>query len=433
MIRALTYQQAILKIKNLEKFGSKPGLERVRKLLELIGNPQKNLKFIHVAGTNGKGSVCFMLASILKECGYKTGLFISPSIMDFRERISINGEMIPKNYVCQILEKLEKFSRDFLKDPLTEFEVTTVMAFEYFSRKNCDVVVLETGMGGRLDATNVIDAPLCSVITTISLDHTSLLGKSIQEIAAEKLGIVKPNSCLVLGAGIDASVFEMAKNVCKNSNSNLVLADSSIVGDFKFAGLNKSEFIYDKIKMRVSLVGSHQRNNVCTVLSVLNALKKTFNIINIKIKAGFEKVKVPCRIEILSNSPLVILDASHNPESIQALANFIQKNLKNKKLTALFGMFSDKDVDTSLKIIGNYFEKMIVVKSNNPRAMEVESLKKIADKYNKHVLAYENFEEGLKFAVSSLSESDGLIIFGSFTVVSSAKKLFFSIDNFSPM
>lgn len=433
MIRALTYQQAILKIKNLEKFGSKPGLERVRKLLELIGNPQKNLKFIHVAGTNGKGSVCFMLASILKECGYKTGLFISPSIMDFRERISINGEMIPKNDVCQILEKLEKFSKDFLKDPLTEFEVTTVMAFEYFSRKNCDVVVLETGMGGRLDATNVIDAPLCSVITTISLDHTSLLGKSIQEIAAEKLGIVKPNSCLVLGAGIDASVFEMAKNVCKNSNSNLVLADSSIVGDFKFAGLNKSEFIYDKIKMQVSLVGSHQRNNVCTVLSVLNALKKTFNIINIKIKAGFEKVKIPCRIEILSNSPLVILDASHNPESIQALANFIQKNLKNKKLTALFGMFSDKDVDTSLKIIGNYFEKMIVVKSNNPRAMEVESLKKIADKYNKHVLAYENFEEGLKFAVSSLSESDGLIIFGSFTVVSSAKKLFFSIDNFSPM
>lgn len=433
MIRALTYQQAILKIKNLEKFGSKPGLERVRKLLELIGNPQKNLKFIHVAGTNGKGSVCFMLASILKECGYKTGLFISPSIMDFRERISINGEMIPKNDVCQILEKLEKFSKDFLKDPLTEFEVTTVMAFEYFSRKNCDVVVLETGMGGRLDATNVIDAPLCSVITTISLDHTSLLGKSIQEIATEKLGIVKPNSCLVLGAGIDASVFEMAKNVCKNSNSNLVLADSSIVGDFKFAGLNKSEFIYDKIKMQVSLVGSHQRNNVCTVLSVLNALNKTFNIINIKIKAGFEKVKIPCRIEILSNSPLVILDASHNPESIQALANFIQKNLKNKKLTALFGMFSDKDVDTSLKIIGNYFEKMIVVKSNNPRAMEVESLKKIADKYNKHVLAYENFEEGLKFAVSSLSESDGLIIFGSFTVVSSAKKLFFSIDNFSPM
>lgn len=433
MIRVLTYQQAILKIKNLEKFGSKPGLERVRKLLELIGNPQKNLKFIHVAGTNGKGSVCFMLASILKECGYKTGLFISPSIMDFRERIIINGEMIPKNDVCQILEKLEKFSQDFSKDPLTEFEVTTVMAFEYFSRKNCDIVVLETGMGGRLDATNVIDAPLCSVITTISLDHTSFLGKSIQEIAAEKLGIVKPNSCLVLGAGIDASVFEMAKNVCKNSNSNLVLADSSIVGDFKFAGLNKSEFIYDKIKMQVSLVGSHQRNNVCTVLSVLNALKKTFNIINIKIKAGFEKVKIPCRIEILSNSPLVILDASHNPESIQALANFIRKNLKNKKLTALFGMFSDKDVDTSLKIIGNYFEKMIVVKSNNPRAMEVESLKKIADKYNKHVLAYENFEEGLKFAVSSLSESDGLIIFGSFTIVSSAKKLFFSIDNFSPM
>lgn len=433
MIKVLTYQQAILKIRNLEKFGSKPGLERVRKLLELIGNPQKNIKYIHVAGTNGKGSVCFMLASILKECGYKTGLFISPSVMDFRERISINGEMIPENYVCEILEKLEKFSDEFSKDPLTEFEVTTVMAFEYFSRKNCDIVVLETGMGGRLDATNVIENPLCAVITTISLDHTNFLGKNIQEIAVEKLGIVKPNSCLILGAGIDASVRKMAKNVCKNCSSNLILADSNIVSDFKFAGFNKSEFIYDKIKMQVSLIGNHQKNNVCTVLSVLNALKKSLNITNIKIKAGFEKVKVPCRIEVLSDVPLVILDASHNPESVEALADFIRNNLKNKKLTALFGMFSDKDVDTSLKIIGNYFEKMVVVKSNNPRAMEVESLKKIADKYNKNVIAYENFEEGLKFAVNSLSESDGLIIFGSFSIVSLAKKLFFSIDNFPPM
>ena len=186
----MTYEQAILKIKNLEKFGSKPGLERVRKLLELIGNPQEKLKFIHVAGTNGKGSVCFMLASILKECGYKTGLFISPSIMDFRERISVNGEMIPENDLCEILEKLEKFKSEFSEDPLTEFEITTVMAFEYFSRVKCDVVVLETGMGGRLDSTNVIKAPLCAVITTVSLDHTNFLGKNINEIATEKLELL---------------------------------------------------------------------------------------------------------------------------------------------------------------------------------------------------------------------------------------------------
>ena len=433
MIRVLTYQQAILKIKSLEKFGSKPGLGRVRKLLELIGNPQKNLKFIHVAGTNGKGSVCFMLASILKECGCKTGLFISPSIMDFRERVSINGEMIPENDVCEILEKIEKFNDEFLEDPLTEFEITTVMAFEYFSRKNCDVVVLETGMGGRLDATNVIDAPLCEVITTISLDHTNFLGKSVQKIAAEKLGIVKPNSHLILSAGIDDSVYEMAKKVCKSLNSNLVLADSNIVSDFKSAGLNESEFIYDKIKMKVNLVGNHQKNNICTVLSVLNVLKKSLNITSDKIKSGLEKVKVPCRIEVLKNSPMVILDASHNPESIEALADFIKNNLKNKKLTALFGMFSDKDVSTSLKIIGNCFEKMVVVKSGSPRAMEVKSLKKIADIYNENVFAYENFEEGLKFAMNNLSENEALVIFGSFSVVSLAKKLFFSIDNSPPM
>lgn len=433
MIRVLTYDQAILKIKNLEKFGSKPGLERIKKLLELMGNPQKKTKFIHVAGTNGKGSVCFMLASILKECGYKTGLFISPSIMDFRERISINGEMIPKNDICKIIQKLEKFKGEFSQDPLTEFEVTTVMAFEYFSKKNCDVVVLETGMGGRLDATNIIDTPLCSVITTISLDHTNFLGKNIQEIATEKLGIVKHGSCLILGANIENSVVNMAEKVCQNLNSDLILADSSMVNDFKSTGFNKSEFVYDKIKMQVNLVGDHQKNNICTVLSVLSFLKKSLNISDYKIKSGFEKVKVPCRIEILSNSPLIILDASHNPESVEALADFIKNNFKNKKLTALFGMFSDKDVDTSLKIIGNYFQKMIVVKSDNPRAMDVRNLEKIAGKYNKNVFAYENFEEGFKFAVSSLNQGEGLIIFGSFSIVSLAKKLFFYIDNFLSM
>lgn len=425
MIRVLTYEQAILKIKNLEKFGSKPGLGRVRKLLELIGNPQEKLKFIHVAGTNGKGSVCFMLASVLKECGYKTGLFISPSIMDFRERISINGEMIPKNDICKIIQKLEKFKGEFLQDPLTEFEITTVMAFEYFSKKNCDVVVLETGMGGRLDATNIIKTPLCSVITTISLDHTNFLGKNIKEIATEKLGIVKRGSCLILGANVENSVVNMAEKVCQNLDSNLILADSSMVNDFKPAGFNKSEFVYDKIKMHINLVGNHQKDNICTVLSVLNFLKKSLNISDFKIKSGLEKVKVPCRIEILSNSPLIILDASHNPESVEALADFIKNNLKNKKLTALFGMFSDKDVDTSLKIIGSYFEKMIVVKSDNPRAMEVRDLKKIANKYNKNVFAYENFGEGFKFAVNSLNKGEGLIIFGSFSVVSLAKKLCF--------
>lgn len=433
MIRVLTYEQAILKIKNLEKFGSKPGLERVEKFLGLIGNPQKKLKFVHVAGTNGKGSVCFMLASVLKECGYKAGLFISPSIMDFRERISVNGEMIPKKEICEILEKLEKFENQFLNDPLTEFEITTIMAFEYFRRKECDIVVLETGMGGRLDATNVIQPPLCAVITTVSLDHTNFLGKSVQAIAAEKLGIVKPGSCLVLGAGIDVSVFKMAKKLCKNLHCGLVLAELNLVSDFKPIGVDKSEFVYGKTKIQVNLVGDHQKHNICTVLSVLNILKKSLNIPTAKIKSGLEKIKIPCRIDVLSNSPLVILDASHNPESVQALADFIQNNLKGKKLTALFGMFSDKDVDSSLKIIGNCFEKMVIVKSDNPRAMDVESLKEIAKKYNKNVLAYENFEEGLKFAVGSLRKDDGLIIFGSFSVVSLAKKLFFSIDNFPPM
>ena len=213
----MNYDEAIKKINSLNKFGSRLGLERVKKFLNMIGNPQDSLKFVHVAGTNGKGSVCFMLSSVLKESGYKTGTFISPHIEDLRERIQINGKLISKSKICEILEYLEFYLNDsiFDSDPITEFELTTIMAFKYFKDENCDIVILETGMGGRLDATNVIKKPLCSVITTISLDHTKILGDTVLEIAKEKFGIIKPDSTVVIGSNQNIEIYELAKDICK--------------------------------------------------------------------------------------------------------------------------------------------------------------------------------------------------------------------------
>ena len=190
----LYYEDFLIKINGLNKYGMKPGLSRIKKLLKMMDNPEKKLKFIHVAGTNGKGSVCNMLANVLIECGYKTGLYTSPSISDFRERIKINGCMISKKDFLNLSDSIFKFSNYFQNDNFTEFEFTTALAFQYFYKNNCDIVILETGMGGKFDATNVIEAPICSVITGISIDHTNFLGENILQIAKEKLGIVKENS-----------------------------------------------------------------------------------------------------------------------------------------------------------------------------------------------------------------------------------------------
>ena len=238
----MNYSEALLEVKSLGRFGINPGLSRVKKFLEFLGSPHEDLRVVHVAGTNAKGSVCFMLESVFRCCGYKTGLYTSPSISDYRERICVGGKMISKGSFCRLAEYLRKFRREFGEDSLTEFEALTAMAMKHFSDEKCSVVVLETGMGGRLDATNVIESPLCSVITTISPDHTSFLGESAEEIASEKLGIVKPSCPLIFGGGQAESVYELAEKVCKNLGSKLIISDEKKIKNFKTENFKKSSF-----------------------------------------------------------------------------------------------------------------------------------------------------------------------------------------------
>lgn len=421
----MNYQNALLKIKKLENFGVKPGLERIKKLLDIMGNPQDSLEFIHVAGTNGKGSVCFMLESILRNAGYNTGLFISPSIEDFRERIQVSGKMISEKDVCKIMSKIEVYLKDpyFSLNPITEFELTTAMAFEYFKTQNCDIVVLETGMGGKLDATNVIKNTLCSVITTISLDHTQFLGSSIDMIAKEKFGIIKKNSIAVIGANQSSEIYKMFKQVCLKKKTKCEISSLCKLKDFKTIETAKSTFQYNGTKMEIPLLGIHQKHNVEIVLTVLNLLKSKFDVSDFDIQSGLKKVKVPCRIEVINHKPLIISDASHNTESVWALKNFIDQNLKGKKPIAIFCMFKDKDVPAVCKIMGSSFSKIIIVKSESPRSTDPNDIKKILSSYNSNTIITQLYSLEMKEQLLALSEKDIVIVFGTFSIMKDIKKI----------
>lgn len=428
----LDYEEAILKIKNLEKMGLKPGLQRIKKLLDLMGNPQKNMNFIHIAGTNGKGSVCYMMSSILQESGYHTGLFISPSVDDFRERIQINGEMISKNSLCEILNSIENYLTDsyFINDPITEFEITTAIAFEHFRKEKCDIVVLETGMGGRLDATNVIDKPLCSVITTISIEHKKFLGNTVLEIAKEKLGIVKKNSNLVIGSNLPKEVYELAKNTAKKLENKFIISDRNIIKNFNFSDLKKSRFNYKDVDIEVPLIGEHQHQNIATVLEVINSLEDRLDISIDNISRGLKNVNIPYRLEIVKEKPIIILDACHNVEGAKALSDFIDKNLKNKRIIGIVGVLSDKDANGIFNEVSRFFGEIILVESNSHRAMSINDMKIILDNYNKNNHSFESIESAIDYAICNVSKDDVIIIFGSFTLMYKAKKYTKILDKY---
>ncbi len=425
----MNYDEAIKKINSLNKFGSRLGLERVRRLLNMIGNPQDSLKFVHVAGTNGKGSVCFMLSSVLKESGCKTGTFISPHIEDLRERIQINGELISKNKICEILEYLEVYLNNsiFESDPITEFELTTIIAFKYFKDENCDIVVLETGMGGRLDATNVIKKPLCSVITTISLDHTKILGSTVLEIAREKFGIIKPNSTVVLGLNQNGEIYELAKDICKKRKSKFLIAKK--INFIKESIPGEMIFKYKDSKLFLPLYGEYQKDNVAIVLSVIDVLNDEFVISNESVVKGLSKVSIPCRMEIINNSPLIILDSAHNVGGVEALKNFIEKKLTNKNVIGIVGVFADKDVEGMFKTLSGSFSKVITIKSDSSRAMPLQDITSIAKKYNNSVYAYKSTLQAVLETIEFISKDDVLIVFGSFSIMKECKKIIKNIFN----
>lgn len=375
----MTYEQVMEKINNLLRFGSKPGLERVTKLVELIGRPDKNLKFIHVAGTNGKGSVCAMLSSVLCRQGYKTGLFISPYIIDFRERMQINGEMIPENEFAEIVEKIYPYVQKMAENNeiITEFEFITAIALKWFSEKNCDYVVLETGLGGRLDSTNIITSPLCSVITSISLDHVAVLGNTVEQIAFEKAGIIKPDGKTVYLPQEDA-VNNVIEQVAKNKNNIIYRANSSTIRIIA-ENIDGMDISYSGKTIKMRLSGKHQIKNTAVAAAAIKALRDSGVEISPEAELyGIANAFQPARTECICGNPAILLDGAHNPDGIRALREHLDAVQNGKRIIMIIGMLADKDVSASLRLLSGIPAVVITTEPDNPRKMTAQELGELA-------------------------------------------------------
>lgn len=405
---------AIDKIHSLDKFGSRPGLDRIMKFLDILGNPQDNLRFIHVAGTNGKGSVCRLLSSVLTDAGYRTGLFISPYIVDFKERIQINNELISEKTLEEAVERtfpiLEKLREEDCV--ITEFEYVMALEFLIHAEAECDVVVLETGMGGLLDCTNVIKPPLCTVLTRIGLDHTAVLGDTIEEIAEQKCGIIKSGSVVVTSPQDDKAMSVIEKT-CADKNV-LLIQSEKLNARVKSESLSGTALSCNGIDLTLNLLGSHQVENAKSALAAIEVVKKHFEITEENIKNGFLNTTNPARFELLSRAPFIILDGAHNPDGISALRDSLKKYFKDKKAVLILGMLSDKDSKSSVKLLKGLFDAVYTVPVNNPRTLSAEDLAEECEEYFDDVKAFENVFKAFDTAYE-LCKSEGkmLVIAGS--------------------
>lgn len=395
----MNYSEALQYIHSLSVFGSVLGLERIEKLTDTLGNPQNDLKFIHIAGTNGKGSTCTMIAQILTAAGYKTGLYTSPFVVDFRERIQVNGNYIDKDSLAQLTEKVKNTGVQ-----VTEFEFITAVAFLYFKEQNCDFVVLETGLGGRFDATNVISSPIVSVITKIDYDHTAYLGETLTEIAGEKCGIIKksPTVCYPLQ---ETEAF----NTIKDKSNQLILPNIERLKILKTTPFGNT-FIYKDEEYETSLSGVHQVYNAITALETVSQLG--IDIDSKAYKKGITKASIPARMEIISEKPLVVLDGAHNPDGATVLSSFMEQF--SGKIVAICGMMADKNCEGFLSRVLPFCKRVITVTvTENIRTETAENLAEIAKKYCSSVETATSYAEAIKLATLNPEENEPLFVFGS--------------------
>lgn len=399
----------------------KANLDNTYKIAELLGNPHKKLKCIHVAGTNGKGSSSHMIAAILQQAGYKTGLYTSPHLVDFRERIKINGQMIPKNYVVDFVEK---YKHDFEKIEPSFFEWTVGLAFDYFANEEVDVAVIEVGLGGRLDSTNII-TPLVSLITNIGYDHMNLLGDTLPKIASEKAGIIKTKVPVVVSQQ-QSEIYPVFNSKAHEVKAPITYADKrfKIIGHKHHLGFLQCE-VFDKRELHseiysLDLNGSYQLKNVLGVLNTIDVLiEKGFVIEQKDIKKALSNTckltKFEGRWQTVSEKPLIIADTGHNEDGIeQVLENL--KRYSYKQLHMVFGAVNDKEVDKILKMLPKnavyYF-----VKASVPRALDSNELAKKAAAYKLNGKAYDDVETGLKAAKKACKSGDLIFVGGSTFVV----------------
>lgn len=423
-------QKTIEYLDEIKKYGSVLGLDVIRELLNRMGNPQDQLKVIHIAGTNGKGSILAMLESVLLRSGYRTGRYHSPVLFDVKEAFQINEQWIPVEKLCQQVTKVKAAADSMVKDGFphpTSFEVETAVAFSYFYDEKVDVVLLETGMGGRLDATNVVAHPLVEILASISMDHMQFLGDSIEKITREKAGIIKENSDVILYPSQE-SICEEVQEICRKRHANLQMAQKERVRILRqdiegqsFSYLSTQGNYYEKIT--IPLLGEHQIYNAITALEVLECLKKYFCMGIFEIEDGFLRTSWPGRLEVIAKDPLIIRDGAHNEDAAKRLAQFLEKNFTNKKIFYIMGVLGDKEYQKILKIMSPYADDLYTVTPNNKRALPTEDLAACARKDYARVHAVGKVKDAILAALKEAGADDVIFIFGSLSFMKETEDL----------
>lgn len=425
----MKYEEAMKYITEVGNFGSNYGLERTYKLLEHLGNPERDLKLIHIAGTNGKGSTASMITEILMGEGYKVGMYTSPFIEKFEERIQINRNNIPKESLAILMDEIkvavDKVIEAGYNHP-TEFEIITVLMLLYFKKENIDFGVIEVGLGGTLDSTNVIK-PIIQVITSISFDHTNLLGNTLEKIAREKAGIIKRGIPTVIYPQQE-EVLKVIKNKCFEMDSELYIANNENLKFENIVNLDKPYQLLkynNEIDILLPLLGEHQIINLSVAMQAIEVLNNK-NIIDISIAnivKSIKNVSWKGRLEVLSNNPYVVIDGAHNIQGIKTLSRNIKKYFKYENLYLILGILADKDVEEMIKIITPMAKKVYSVTPNSIRGELAESLKDEVSKFNKNCKAFDKYEEAYLEALNDASEKDLILASGSLYMIGDMRKI----------
>lgn len=426
----MTYLEAVEYIESLSVFGSRPGFQRIEALEKAIGNPEKSLKIIHVAGTNGKGSVCNEVRNILEAAGYRTGLFTSPYVSDFRERIQIGGKFIKKDLLASLTAALKIETEKLEKKGIqpTEFEFLTALAFLAFKEEKVDYVVLETGLGGLLDSTNIIEHPILTAVTSLSLDHIAILGNTIEEIAYQKAGIFKKNVPVVSACNQPKAALKVLKEEAKKKNCPFIIGSTKEITAVS-ADRKGQTLKVNGNNINLPLYGDHQIINLGVTLGIVEELiKKGIKITPKDLEEGLKRTSLPGRIEVLSEKPLIIIDGGHNAAGVTVLRAALEK-MDIKNLTVITGVMKDKETDKMAEIIKPIAKKVITVTPSVPRAMNAYDLKRIFDGKpgNAEVLSIIDPVTAVENVINNLTENESLLISGSLYLAGEVREKLISL------
>lgn len=405
----MNYNEALDFIHSRQRFGSKLGLDAITELLRRVGDPHRRLKFVHIAGTNGKGTTSAFISNILMENGYKTGMYISPYVNSFTERIQINNRHISEEDLARHTEKIKSVIDDTCSP--TEFEIVTVIGFLHFLQEGCDYVVLEVGLGGRFDATNVIPPPVVSVITSISIDHTELLGDTVEQIAFEKCGIIKTGSRVAVYPDNPEGAVNVILDAAKSRNVPAAIADKSAV-KILHTDIRKTLFSYKGEQYQISMIGAHQVYNAVTAITAVRLMG-----ISRGIAEGLEKTRFKGRLEIVREFPLIIIDGAHNYSGVCALKDALLTYFKDKRIIFVMGMLRDKEYEKCISLIAPLAHLFIATEADNGRTVSADGIAEIAKRHTENVISIKNRQQAVDAAREAARKDDVICVCGSLYLI----------------